>query len=255
MVTVDGVVQAPTTNYTLSSTLPRTLTTTSVVPNGKVLQVLTVQGIVSSVFADGTVGTDAIVDDAVTLDKINIGVGAADRFLVFDINGDGTARVLVHTDISDFDAGVQANRLDQMATPTADVALGSQKITGLGAGANAADAVNKGQMEAAITSAIPSAVNKSVGGSITLNSSNTSDFISLPGTPYVIIFKHDGGGLGGDTIETIFASDLPYLIIPSFNSTFSTVLTYTGSGISVTLSNTPSPALGDCIFQYAIITD
>ncbi len=37
----------------------------------------------------------------------------------------------VHTDITDFDAGVQANRLDQMAAPTAAVPWNSQKITGL----------------------------------------------------------------------------------------------------------------------------
>ena len=38
---------------------------------------------------------------------------------------------LVHTDISDFDAGVQTNRLDQMAAPTASVDLNTQKIIGL----------------------------------------------------------------------------------------------------------------------------
>jgi len=36
---------------------------------------------------------------------------------------------LAHTKISDFDTGVQANRLDQMAAPTASVSANSQKIT------------------------------------------------------------------------------------------------------------------------------
>ena len=154
VVTVDGVVQAPTTNYTLSSTLPRTLTTTSAVPTGKILQVFTVQGIVSSIFDEGTVTTTAIVDDAVTLDKINIGVGVADRFLVFDINGDPTGRVIDHTDIPDFDTGVQTNRLDQLAVPTANISVNSNKITDLVAGSLPTDAVNKGQMEAAIATSI-----------------------------------------------------------------------------------------------------
>jgi len=35
---------------------------------------------------------------------------------------------LVHTKISDFDTGVQANRLDQMAAPTAAVSANSQKM-------------------------------------------------------------------------------------------------------------------------------
>jgi len=57
--------------------------------------------------------------------------------------------VQAHTTISDFDTGVQANRLDQMAAPNAAVALGSQKITGLAAGVADTDAANKGQVDAA----------------------------------------------------------------------------------------------------------
>ena len=55
----------------------------------------------------------------------------------------------VHTTISDFDTGVQANRLDQLAVPTGAVALNSQKITGLAAGVADTDAANKGQVDAA----------------------------------------------------------------------------------------------------------
>jgi len=55
----------------------------------------------------------------------------------------------VHTTISDFDTGVQANRLDQMAAPTGAVALNSQKITGLANGVAADDAATKGQVDAA----------------------------------------------------------------------------------------------------------
>ena len=54
-------------------------------------------------------------------------------------NGAATFRAMVaadvpslaHTKISDFDTGVQANRLDQMAAPTGSVSLNSQKITNL----------------------------------------------------------------------------------------------------------------------------
>ena len=35
---------------------------------------------------------------------------------------------LLHTKISDFDAGVRANRLDQMTAPAANVSMNSQKI-------------------------------------------------------------------------------------------------------------------------------
>jgi hypothetical protein len=55
----------------------------------------------------------------------------------------------VHTTISDFDTGVQANRLDQMTAPTGAVALNSQKITGLANGVASTDAATKGQVDAA----------------------------------------------------------------------------------------------------------
>ncbi len=60
----------------------------------------------------------------------------------------------VHTTISDFDTGVQANRLDQMAAPTGAVALNSQKITGLANGVAATDAATKGQLDTAVASDI-----------------------------------------------------------------------------------------------------
>lgn len=45
--------------------------------------------------------------------------------------------------ISDFDTQVRTSRLDQMAAPTASVALNSQKITGLAAPTSGSDAVTK----------------------------------------------------------------------------------------------------------------
>jgi len=50
---------------------------------------------------------------------------------------------LAHTKISDFDTGVQANRLDQMAAPTAAVSANSQKITNLATPTSSGDAASK----------------------------------------------------------------------------------------------------------------
>ena len=50
---------------------------------------------------------------------------------------------LAHTKISDFDTGVQANRLDQMAAPTGSVSLNSQTITNLADPVNSSDAATK----------------------------------------------------------------------------------------------------------------
>lgn len=62
-----------------------------------------------------------------------------------------TLLAIVPGDITGFDTQVRASRLDQMAAPTAAVSLNSQKITNLADGTVATDAVNLGQLTAAIT--------------------------------------------------------------------------------------------------------
>jgi hypothetical protein len=54
--------------------------------------------------------------------------------------------------ISDFNTAVRTNTLNQMAGPTADLAIGTHKITGLSAGTTAGDAVEYNQLNAAIAS-------------------------------------------------------------------------------------------------------
>ena len=55
---------------------------------------------------------------------------------------------IAHTKISDFDAGVRTNRLDQMSAPTASVSLNSQTITNLADPVNTQDAATRGFVEA-----------------------------------------------------------------------------------------------------------
>ena len=92
----------------------------------------------------------------------------------------------VHTTISDFDTGVQANRLDQMAAPTGAVALNSQKITGLANGVASTDAATKGQLDTAVASDITlkGAYNANT-NSPNLDSSPSSGTI-LKGDHYVV---------------------------------------------------------------------
>ena len=55
---------------------------------------------------------------------------------------------LTHTKISDFDTGVQTNRIDQLANPTGSLDLNSQKITNLADPTSAQDAVTKSYADA-----------------------------------------------------------------------------------------------------------
>lgn len=61
-----------------------------------------------------------------------------------------TALAIVPGDVTGFDTQVRTSRLDQMATPTADVSLGGFKVTSLANGTVSTDAVNLGQLTAAV---------------------------------------------------------------------------------------------------------
>jgi hypothetical protein len=88
--------------------------------------------------------------------------------------------------IANFDTQVQTSRLDQMAAPTAAVALGSQKITGLADGVASTDAATKGQVDTAVASDITlkGAYNANT-NSPNLDSSPTAGTI-LKGDHYVV---------------------------------------------------------------------
>ena len=70
-------------------------------------------------------------------------------------NGAATFRSMVaadvpslgHDKISDFDSGVRANRLDQMAAPTGSFSLNSQKITNLATPSADGDAASKSYVD------------------------------------------------------------------------------------------------------------
>lgn len=156
LVFVGGVYQRPTTSYTVEDgdTANPYLSFSEAPANGVSICALTIYGLVKAVLQTEIIDGGSLAPDSVSLDAIDWGSGAAGRILVLDAAGTPTLRVPVHTDITDFDAGVQANRLDQMAAPTASVSMNSQKITSLLAGTASTDAVNKSQMDAAIAAAV-----------------------------------------------------------------------------------------------------
>lgn len=73
-------------------------------------------------------------------------VKAAQDFAISRANHTGTQ---VASTISNFDTQVRTNRLDQLASPTASVAFGSQKITGLADPTNPQEGATKAYVDAA----------------------------------------------------------------------------------------------------------
>ena len=103
-------------------------------------------------------------------------------------NGAGTFRALVaadipslaHTKISDFDSGVRANRLDQMAAPTGSVSANSQKITNLADPTGDNDAANKGYVDGVAQGLdVKQSVQACSTSNITLSGTQTIDGVSV----------------------------------------------------------------------------
>ncbi len=129
---------------------------------------------------------------------------------------------IAHTAVTDFDAGVQTNRLDQMATPTASVAMGAQKITGLADPTADQDAATKKyvddtaqglntkqSVEVATTAALPAFTysNGSSGVGATITADNTGvvtiDGTSLAADERILIKNETGGNLPYNGIYTV----------------------------------------------------
>ena len=115
-------------------------------------------------------------------------------------NGAPTFRALVaadipsiaHTKISDFDAGVRVNRLDQMAAPSASVSLNSQTITNLSDPVNAQDAATKSFVEATaqgldVKDSCVAATTANITISTALNNGDTLDGVTLSTNDRVLV--------------------------------------------------------------------
>lgn len=120
-------------------------------------------GTQSLTISGGTGLTATASAQAVTINLDNTAVtaasyGAADSVASFTVDAQGRLTAassvsisILHTQVSDFDTGVQQNRLDQLSVPTAAVSLNSQKITNLATPVDPNDATNKAYVDNAIS--------------------------------------------------------------------------------------------------------
>jgi hypothetical protein len=107
----------------------------------------------------GTGLTSVAATTSVTINLDNTAVtpasyGSGSQVATFTVDQQGRLTAAANANISitasqvsDFNTAVQTNRLDQMAAPTADVSLNSQKITNLATPTADTDAANKGYVD------------------------------------------------------------------------------------------------------------
>ena len=153
--------------------------------------------------ASGAVTSTKIADGTIENGDISATAGIALSKLATDplarANHTGTQSA---STISDFDTQVRTNRLDQLATPTASVALGSQKITGLADGTSATDAATVGQVQASASGLDAKAsVRAATTGNITiataLNSGDSIDGVTLANGDRVLVKDQDTASENG----------------------------------------------------------
>ena len=99
---------------------------------------------------------------------------------------------VAHTKISDFDTGVQANRLDQMTAPTGSVSLNSQKITNLADPTGDNDAANKGYVDGVaqgldVKDSCVAATTANITIATALNNGDTLDGVTLSTNDRVLV--------------------------------------------------------------------
>lgn len=134
----------------------------------------------------------------VSLDNTSVtaaAYGAADAVPSYTVDAQGrlTAAAdvsidIVHTQVSDFDAGVQTNTLDSLAQPVASVAMNSQRITGLSCPVDDFDAATKIYVDHAIEGLDPKeSVRAATTASVTLGNTQTIDGVSLVAGDRVLV--------------------------------------------------------------------
>ncbi len=131
--------------FTGTVTLPTSTVTSAMITDGTIVNadINASAGITyGKLSLNGTITSADIVDGTIVNADINASAAIALSKLATDplarANHTGTQTA---STVSDFDTQVRTSRLDQMAAPTAAVALNAQKITGLADPTNAQDAV------------------------------------------------------------------------------------------------------------------
>ena len=105
---------------------------------------------------------------------------------------------ITHDKISDFDTGVQTNRLDQLAVPTGDVSLNSNKLTSVADPTDAQDAATKAYVDAVKTGLdVKDSVKVATTANITLSGTQTIDGVAVSADERVLVKNQSTGSENG----------------------------------------------------------
>lgn len=148
---INGIRLLPTTQYTISGTNFKLQTGVTTPTSTDEVLLSFPQGSVSAVLTANSVSTTALQDDCVTVAKI--AAGANGTFLK-TVSLNPTWSTIAYTDVSNFATGVATVRLDQMAAPTADISLNSNKITNLSTPTTSNEAANKSYVDAQVAAVV-----------------------------------------------------------------------------------------------------
>lgn len=114
---------------------------------GARIEIRVLAGHIIALFDDGAIDGDAIADDSIGIQHINVGTGLNPRFMVFDDQGDASVRPIVSTDIIDLNASIASLPVNTFAAASGNLDMGLNKILNLGSATSTLGAVNKSQME------------------------------------------------------------------------------------------------------------
>lgn len=195
-----GTITAGTWNATIIGTAyGGTGLDTSAAGNGNLL-IGNGSGFTLGTIAGGTALTTTNGSGTIQIDLDNTAVtpaayGGAGTVATFTVDQQGrlTAAAgvsidIVHTQVSDFDTGVRTNRLDQMAVPTADLDLNSQKITNLADPVSDGDAANKGYVDSVAQGLdVKASCLAGTTANITLSGTQTIDGVSITDGDRVLV--------------------------------------------------------------------
>jgi hypothetical protein len=235
---VSGVRQTHGTDYTLTAGSPPVLTIDPAPPSGASVYINLVTGdTVAATVGNGEITTAKIADDAVTLAKIDAGThdGTKTRFLKVLADGTPEKTAISVSQLDNWPSDLYTYRWGLMADPNAAVGMNGQKLTNLGTGTDPNDAVNKAQMEAAITAnsnAFVSVGSGTLTGAGTTSTGPLSDnfaavlvsFVGQDNNPYTFLFNNGTSweyGASGETANLTWSDTTFYFTGGGASTNFS----------------------------------